>query len=76
MPSNLEFKVLREVRILPRNGEFYAEFAYPVVPNQALVDPAKCLGLDHGLNNWLTGVSNVGTSFMIDGKHLKSIMPI
>jgi IS605 OrfB family transposase len=73
MPSNLNFKVLREVRILPRNGEFYAEFVYPVVPIQAPVDPAKCLGLDHGVNNWLTGVSNVGTSFVIDGKHLKSI---
>ncbi|MFB8790990.1 MAG: transposase [Potamolinea sp.] len=37
------------------------------------VDPSKCLGIDHGLNNWLTGVSNVGTSFIIDGKHLKSV---
>lgn len=73
MPSNLDFKALREVRILPRNGCFYAEFVYPVAVIQAPVDPAKCLGIDHGLNNWLTGVSNVGTSFVIDGKHLKSI---
>ncbi len=54
-------------------GCFYAEFVYPVASIQADVDPAKCLGLDHGLNNWLTGVSNVGTSFVIDGKHLKSV---
>jgi IS605 OrfB family transposase len=31
------------------------------------------LGIDHGLNNWLTCVSNIGTSFIIDGKHLKSL---
>jgi putative transposase len=73
MPSNLDFNILREVRILPRNGCFYAEFVYPVSVVQPNLDPAKCLGLDHGLNNWLTGVSNVGTSFIVDGKHLKSV---
>ena len=73
MPSNLDFAAIREIRILPRNGAFYAEFVYPVAPIQAPVDPSKYLGLDHGLNNWLTGVSNVGTSFLIDGKHLKSV---
>lgn len=73
MPSNLDFASLREVRILPRNGCFYAEFVYPVSDVKVDVDPAKCLGLDHGLNNWLTGVSNVGTSFIVDGLHLKSI---
>ncbi|WP_237397269.1 transposase [Okeania sp. KiyG1] len=29
--------------------------------------------MDHGVNNWLTCVSNVGTSLIIDGKHLKSM---
>ncbi len=73
MPSNLDFETLREVRILPRNGCFYAEFVYPVVVEKPVLDPAKSLGLDPGLNNWLTGVSNIGTSFIIDGKHLKSV---
>jgi putative transposase len=73
MPSNLDFNALKEVRILPRNGCFYAEFVCPDVKVVADVDRSKCLGLDHGLNNWLTGVSNVGTSFLVDGKHLKSV---
>lgn len=73
MPSNLDYAAIREVRILPRNGCFYAEYVYLLTAIKTEVDPAKCLGLDHGLNNWLTGVSNVGTSFVIDGKHLKSI---
>ena len=72
MPSNLTFDELREVRILPRNKCFYVEYVYPVAPVQVEIDPLKVLGLDHGLNNWLTGVSNVGTSFIVDGKHLKS----
>ncbi|MFM6520549.1 MAG: transposase, partial [Microcystis panniformis] len=36
-------------------------------------DSTKVLGIDHGLNNWLTCVSNIETSFIIDGKHLKSV---
>ena len=72
MPSNLTFDELREIRILPRNKCFYVEYVYPVANVRVEIDPLKVLGLDHGLNNWLTGVSNVGTSFIVDGKHLKS----
>lgn len=73
MPSNLEFANLREVRILPRNGCLYAEFVYRTSLIKSDLDPFRCLGIDHGLNNWLTGVSNIGTSFIVDGKHLKSV---
>ena len=31
------------------------------------------LSIDHGVTNWVCCVSNVGTSFIIDGKHLKSL---
>lgn len=73
MPSNLKFEGIREVRILPRNGCFYAEFVYRLKSVKAVVDPAKALGIDSGLNNWLTCVSNIGTSFIVDGLHLKSM---
>jgi putative transposase len=73
MPSNLDFNLIREVRILPRNGCFYAEFVYPVSATKIDLDFTKCLGLDHGISNWLTGVSNIGTSFIVDGLHLKSL---
>jgi putative transposase len=73
MPSNLDFALIREVRILPRNGVFYAEFVYKVETTQASVDSFKGLGIDHGIDNWLTCVSNVGTSFIVDGRHLKSL---
>ncbi len=73
MPSNLDFKTIREYRILPRNGCFYLELVYKTVNIQAEVNLAKCLSIDHGVDNWLTCVSNTGTSFIVDGKHLKSI---
>jgi putative transposase len=72
-PSNLDWDDIREVRILPRNSAFYAEFVYPTVMVKAEVDPDKVLGVDPGLDNWATCISNVGTSFIIDGLHLKSI---
>lgn len=73
MPSNLEYKSIREFRILPRNGCFYVEFVYKLEQVKSDVNPSFVLGIDPGLNNWLTCISNVGTSFIIDGKHLKSL---
>ena len=73
MPSNLDYADIREIRVLPRNGCFYAEFVYKSLSVQVAVDHQKALGVDHGIDNWLTCVSNLGTSFIIDGKHLKSV---
>jgi len=73
MPSNLKFEDIREFRILPRNREFYLELVYKTETAQADVDFGRALGIDHGIDNWLTCVSNVGTSFIVDGKHLKSL---
>ena len=72
MPANLNFADIRQVRIIPRNGCFYAEYVYGLssVPNK--LDQSRVLGIDHGLNNWLTCVTNIGTSFIVDGLKLKS----
>ncbi|MGD1702581.1 RNA-guided endonuclease InsQ/TnpB family protein [Dapis sp. BLCC M229] len=72
-PSNLSFNNIKELRILPRNQCFYAEFVYETEHQKVELNQENVLGLDPGLNNWLTAVSNVGTSFIIDGKHLKSV---
>ena len=73
MPSNLDYDQIREIRILPRNGQFYAEFIYKIQPVAVELDASKVLGIDPGLNNWLTCISNVGTSLIVDGLHLKSL---
>ena len=73
MPSNLDYKDIREYRILPRNGEFYLELVYKIETIPTEVDSSRVLGIDHGIDNWLTCVSNIGTSFIVDGRHLKSL---
>lgn len=73
MPSNLDYGDIREIRILPRNGYFYAEFVYKTEAVYSEIDAEKVLGIDHGIDNWLTCISNSGTSFIVDGRHLKSV---
>ncbi|OWY67877.1 transposase [cyanobacterium TDX16] len=73
MPSNLKFEDIKELRILPRNRCFYVEFVYKTNVIEVDVDPNNVLGIDPGLSNWLTCVSNVGTSFIVDGRHVKSL---
>lgn len=73
MPSNLEYADIREIRILPRNGCFYAEFIYKLSSVATELDSNLVLGIDPGLNNWLTCISNAGTSMIIDGLHVKSL---
>ena len=34
--------------------------------------PENVLALDPGLNNWLTGVTNTGKAFILDGKDIKA----
>ena len=73
MPSNLNFADIKELRILPRNKCFYFEFIYRKPTESTKLNQKNVLGIDPGLVNWLTCVSNVGTSFIIDGKQLKSM---
>jgi IS605 OrfB family transposase len=74
MPSNLKFEDIKELRILPRNRCFYVEFVYEQKSVDLVsLDSSKVLGIDHGVGNWLTCVSNIGTSFIVDGLKLKSI---
>ncbi len=73
MPSNLDFADIKELRILSRNECLYFEFVYATEIKQVQLNQDNVLGIDPGLNNWLTCVSNVETSFIIDGKHIKSM---
>ena len=37
------------------------------------IDTSRALGIDPGLNNWLTCVYNMGTSLIVEGLRLKSL---
>lgn len=73
MPSNLDYKNIIEFRILPRNRCFYVEFVYKNEQEKFVLNSDLVLGIDPGLNNWLTCITNTSTSFIVDGKHLKSL---
>ncbi|WAN70133.1 transposase [Moorena producens JHB] len=72
MPSNLDFMSVREFRFVPRNNCFYLEFVYKQPDVPTVPSTNKALGIDPGLNNWLTCVSTTGKSFIVDGKKVKS----
>jgi len=72
LPTNLAWEAIRELRILPRHGVFYLEWVYQKSPEPKQLGPAKALAIDHGIDNWLTCVSNLGHSFIIDGRKVKS----
>jgi len=72
-PYGIKPEAIKEVQILPRNGEFYAVYVYKAQSFIADVDFSKALGIDPGLANWLTCVSTEGKSFIVDGRQVKSL---
>lgn len=66
-----------EVRILPKNSELSVEYVYRYGNDGATcrlgLDPGYALGIDPGVDNWLTCVSTKGKSFIVDGAAIKSI---
>ncbi len=72
--SGLKGEQLAEVRIIPANGKLWAEYIYKVNQHRALnLDYSQALGIDSGINNWITAVSTKGRSFILCGKRLKFI---
>lgn len=67
-PTNIDPDTIREVRILPRNKTFYIEYIYVTDKPKYNLKPNNALGIDPGVKNWLTCVSTLGDSFIIDGQ--------
>lgn len=74
-PERLKDKTIKEVRIHPQyNARYFeVEYIYEEPPEPQIVNSNRLLGIDLGLNNLATCFSTTGTSFIIDGKRLKSI---
>lgn len=73
-PSNLDWAKVKELQIVPRAGYFDAVWVCEGEPVEPVaLDPEKVLSIDPGLDNWLTCVTTEGESFIVDGKHLKSL---
>ena len=75
IPPILLDKTIKEIRIIPKaNARFFEiQYIYEAEHIQRNLNQSNALALDLGINNLVTAVSNVGKSFIIDGKRLKSI---
>ena len=73
-PSNLDWSTIKELQIVPRAGYFDAVWITKAEQQSVkTLSDSKVLSIDHGLDNWLSCTSNMGTSFIVDGKHLKAL---
>ena len=75
IPPILLDKTIKEIRMIPKaNARFFEiQYIYEAECIQRNLNTNNALALDLGINNLVTAVSNVGKSFIIDGKRLKSI---
>ena len=75
IPPILLDKEIKEIRIIPKAKArfFEIQYTYKAECIQRNLDKNKALALDLGINNLVTGVTNTGKTFIIDGKRLKSI---
>ncbi|MBD2778046.1 RNA-guided endonuclease InsQ/TnpB family protein [Iningainema tapete] len=74
LPTNLDFKKIKEFTILPKNGEFYLECSYEVEPVTVKLDIDQALSIDLGTSaNLMACVDTFGNSFLVDSKQAKSM---
>jgi len=74
-PERLKDKQVKEIRIFPKhNCKFFEiEFIYIQEEENLNLNTNNALAIDFGLDNLATCITNTGTSFIVDGRKLKSI---
>lgn len=75
IPPIVVDKKIKEIRIIPKNHARFFEIQYTYLAEtiQRNLNTKNALALDFGINNLISGVTNEGKTFIIDGKKLKSI---
>jgi putative transposase len=75
VPDRLKDKKIKEVRICPMYGGRYFKIQYCYLQDSEPVKTSsdRVLAIDLGLDNLAACVTNTGTSFLMDGRKLKSI---
>ncbi|WP_315523698.1 transposase [Fusobacterium massiliense] len=75
LPPVLNDRKIKEIRIIPKQHSRYFEiqYTYEVKEVQRELNKNNVLGIDLGIDNLCTCVTNTEASFLIDGRKLKSI---
>ena len=74
VPSKLEGKQVKQIRIVPRQDArfFEVQYIYKVDEPKEKETITNTLAIDFGISNLCTCVDTLGNSFIMDGKKLKS----
>ena len=64
---------IKQIRLIPCNGYITLEFIHEVLDIQHKADNKRYMSIDLGINNLCTCTSNVLSSFIINGKPVKTI---
>ena len=75
VPDRVLGHKIKEVRIIPicKGRRFKIQYVYEVDAEDLKLNQAEKLAIDVGLENLATCISTVGTSFILDGRRIKSI---
>ena len=76
IPPHIRGKKIHQIHIVPKYNGKYFEVRYMFDDNNVVkpkLDSNKVLGVDLGVDNLATCVTNTGESFIFDGKKLKSV---
>ncbi|MBR8835480.1 MAG: IS200/IS605 family accessory protein TnpB-related protein [Stigonema ocellatum SAG 48.90 = DSM 106950] len=77
LPEFIDSDWIKEVTVRPNFGELWIDWVIDDGKSVIVVNPnldyTQAWSFDHGGNNWLTGVSTLGESFIIDGRRLRSM---
>ena len=75
LPEHIPVNKIKEIRIIPvlNGNKFKIQYVYEVEPEQLNLNQSETLAIDIGLENLATCISTVGTSFIMNGRGIKSI---
>lgn len=75
VPERVPVKKIKEIRIIPiSNGKkFKIQYVYEIEEENLNLNQSETLAIDIGLENLATCISTVGTSFLMNGRAIKSI---
>ncbi|MBD0378734.1 RNA-guided endonuclease InsQ/TnpB family protein [Paenibacillus sedimenti] len=73
-PKNLRPESVCEIRLIPKYDARYIEieYVYEIEAQKYELNPDHALAIDLGIDNLAACITTLGTSFIIDGKRLKS----
>ena len=73
IPKPIKDYKIHQLRVVPKNKEFYIEFTYEKEDVKMKTQIKKSMAIDLGLSNLACAVTTDNEAFIIDGKKLKSI---